>query len=356
MTVDFRPGSGDARERDDLHTFLDELAGGNPDPSTPLDPTLAATVHHVHGVADQSVAADISRAGKARRWEHLMRTQTPSSTPVRSTIVPFTGRGATISGLPGRQPVPPRLRRWGGLSMGLVATLTLVLLVTAAGAGVYLTIPGGQGPDDPAPTLAGIAGSTPSALPAERAPADPRLDPELCTIDPLSLEQIMGLLERHYFGSGADDLISTRPLARPLPAGPVPDEAVLDEVDAVLAQMLSCWESRGRQAALSTDAGIVRAYVCRDELGGESVAGEWLLQLWSQQAEGLATTFAYRRLHSYQLTELRTLRDGRVAGYLTVEFEDLYNENATQPDAGYIVFAQQDGRWLVDDFRPSLIG
>ncbi len=347
---------GDARQADRLDAWLDRLAHGDPEPPIDLDQTLAATVRHVHGVGDQSVAADISRAGRTQRWEDLMRTQAPLFAPVRPTIVPFPSRRVTVPGSSGRQPAPTRLRRWGGRSMGLVATLTLVLLVTAAGAGLYLTMPGGQAPDDTAPTLAGVAGGTPSALPVERAPVDPRLDSEHCTIDPLPYEQIMGLLERHYFLPGADDLISTQPLALPLPDGPVPVEAVLKELDAVLVKLLGCHESLDRQAALSTDGGIVRAFIYKDKNGGERVDGERLLQLWSQQAEGIATTVSYRRLHSYEMTEVRTLPDGRVAGYLTIELEYLFDETSPHPGNGYVVFAQQDGRWLVDDFRPSVNG
>lgn len=345
----------DAAQADALDRYLDALARGERPATADLDPTLAATVRRAHAMGDDGARATTRRAGKARRWEDLMRTRAPASITIRPAIVPLPGRGATVPMLPDQQPVPTRLRRWGGRSMGLVATLALVLLVTAAGAGVYLTMPGGQAPDDTAPTLAGVAGGTPTAMPVKREAADPRLDPEHCTIDPLPYEQIMGLLEHHYFTPGADDLISTQPLALPLPDGPVPVEAVLEELDAVLVQRLSCQESLGRQAALSTDGGIVRAFIYRDENGGERVVGEWLLQLWSQQAEGIATTVSYRRLHSYELTEVRTLPDGRVAGYLTIELEYLFDETSPHPGNGYVVFAQQDGRWLVDDFRPSVI-
>lgn len=153
----------ESRQADRLDAFLDRLVGVNPAPSPNLDPWLAATARHVHELASDSVAADIRSGGKARRWEHLMQTPMKPSVvtpfPLTRTLPPSTPM--SIPPRPANR--PSRLRRLGSGSVGLVATLTLVLLVAASSLAVYLSAP--RGGDEPT-MLPAAFGATPEGTPS----------------------------------------------------------------------------------------------------------------------------------------------------------------------------------------------
>ena len=151
-----------SRQAERLDAFLDGLAHSGPVLPPDLDPSLAATVRQFHALARQGTAADIRHAGKARRWEHLMQT------PMKSSVVtPFPSSRTLPPSAPmpvAPRPVnrPSRLRRLGSGTLGLVATLTLVLLLAASSLAVYLSAP--QNGDEPT-MLPAALGATPEETP-----------------------------------------------------------------------------------------------------------------------------------------------------------------------------------------------
>ena len=202
MTDQPYPSMDDARQADRLDAWLDGLAHGDPNPPINLDPSLATTVRHVHALAHEGVAADIRRADKAQRWEDLMRSRI-----AQTTVTPFPMATTLLaSSAPPPVPLPPavspsRLRRWGGRSLGLVATLTLVLLVAASGLAVYLSAPGGGEPTILPAAFGGSPAATPSNANSDVDPAFIAEYPDLavpyletCDVSPRTLEELTAIL------------------------------------------------------------------------------------------------------------------------------------------------------------------
>lgn len=350
--------AGDARQSDRLDAFLDALAHGNPAmPPRDLDPTLATTVRHVHSLAGESVAADIRRAGKAQRWEDLMRHNV-----AHATVTPFptiTLPSSSSSSAPAMAPPRPAvqrswLRRLGGQSLGLVATLTLVLLVATSGLAVYLSAP--RGGDEPT-MLPAAFGATPEGTPfAERQ--NPRVTIQRCDVVPMSFDAIMGILAVPI--ENRIQPPNTTQLTLPLPDGPPLDRLTEATLTLLTGTYLGC-ATYPEMAALRTDDGIYRLFTSEVSQHGSLefgfLNGDLIAQAWLQRDDtGLSDLAPVGQPSPFVLTKFRQLADGRVAAYLSRSFSLDADGTLTTSSDGYIVFAQEDGRWLIDDFGPSAVG
>ena len=355
MTDQPDPSAEEGRQADRLDAWLDGLAHGDPHPPPTLDPSLAAAVRRVHALADDSVAADIRRAGKAQRWEDLMRRQSRTAHP---TVTPFPV--ATTMPPSAAPPVlvraavaQSRLRRWGGRSLGLVATLTLVLLVAASGLAVYLSAP--QGGDEPT-MLPAAAGATPEGA-DPLALQNPRVVIQSCDVEAMSLGELMGVL-------GAPTESGTPPpdtsaLDLPLPDGAPVDQATGEALTQLTGHYIGC-ATFLEVAALSTDDGVYRMFSSTVYFPGRPnftyLNGDFIVQAWQQRDVPRSFLNLVGQPSPFVLTELRQLSDGRVAGYLSRAYTVNAEGTHIGDDGGYAVFAQQDGTWLMDDFRPAPIG
>lgn len=369
--------AGDARQPDALDAFLDALAGGAAFPPRDLDPTLAATVHHVHGLAHQ-LAADSDRAGKAHRWEDLMRTPT---SPFAVTPFPTT---ATLPASSAPRPTPlrpvmrrqSRLRRLGNQSLGLVATLTLVLLVAASSLAVYLTAP--QGGDEPTMFPAGYGGS-PEATPSDAQPSPDVVNladyPDLrlpflttCLVPPRSLEALSSVLGIPIVANDrATPRLQPDPVTSP-PSYPVgespfiyregdgatpvtlghPDTSTISAVTEVWSTYRSCEvsnESR-RSAALVTDDYLLRYYF----RNGPDVVG--IAQLSNEPRTG----DRLRQLNQsddHYLADFQVLESGKVRASLMYVGLDSNSDDILYVN-GYVFFSESNGTWLVDQIAELL--
>jgi hypothetical protein len=356
--------AGDTRQSDRLDAFLDALAHGNPAmPPRDLDPTLATTVRHVHSLAGESVAADIQRAGKAQRWEDLMRHNV-----AHATVTPFptiTLPSSSSSSAPAMAPPRPavqrsRLRRLGGQSLGLVATLTLVLLVATSGLAVYLSAP--RGGNEPTMFPAAF-GATPEGTPTTSAgvPAD-LVHPILtaCDVQPRTIENVLGVLatplnertvelslpqsfQRHPAG-GADQGVPLNPIN--LPDGVVPDQAAIDAVTATFGQFQACarLQERLRTTALYTDHGLILA----NWISGEPNGVE-LVRLAQTPVPFEGAQASIGQPSADALWGFRTLDDGRIAAWLLASGDADLGLLPVGQD--FVVFAFVDNRWLIDEMR-----
>ncbi len=352
----------DARQRDELDAFLDGLAQGDPNPPPDLDPTLAATVRHVHALASEHVAADTRRAGKAQRWEDLMRTNA-----ARSVITSFP-LSATLprssAPLPGPfRPVMPksRLRRLGGQSLGLVATLTLVLLVAASSLALYLSAPPSW--NDPT-MLPAAVGATPGTDAAYLAEHPDLTIPYLttCNGQPRSLADLSRILNvplqpnrqgtpRLIVDSNDPHPVAPTPsLLQSQPNGdistPVVTEAPAETRNAVTQTWglyRSCelsHESR-RSAVYMSDEALLRLVYRNDvDLGAvAALAAEPRspdhLPIFDQPADGVLAEFGITGMD-------------RVTA--TIYIERTYQDGTPRLELhGYVAFVRQNGVWLVDE-------
>ena len=350
----------DARQRDDLDAFLDGLTHSHSIPSAYLDPTLAATVRHVHALASESVAADIRRASKAQRWEDLLQNRI-----ARSTVRPFP-MAATLPRSSAPPPIPlrpaiqrSRLRRLGGQSLGLVATLTLILLVAASSLAVFLTVPQGDG--DPT-MLPAAYGARPEATPVPTGMAPGLVHPILtvCRIQPRTIDETMRVLASPRIGDdGRAELpeafqdTTTQTSARVatlypilLPDGPTPEAATVRAVTEVFGQYLSCtaMQSLLGVAATLTDEGLILNYW----LGGEP-SGSQLLRLAQAFEPSAEARSRIGQPSRDALWGYRKLEDGRIAALILAQGDADLGLLPTTQD--FVVFKQVDGQWLIDEIR-----
>ena len=362
----------DARQRDELDAFLNGLTSGNPNFASGLDPTLTATVRYVHRLANDAVAADIRRAGKAHRWKDLMRTNA-----TRSTVTPFP----TTATLPRSFAPPPiplrpvmrqsRLRRLGGQSLGLVATLTLVLLVAASSLAVYLSAP--QSADEPT-MIAAAYGGSPEATPSSHQAMTPDASylaryPDLtipylhtCDVQPRTLEDLSTVLsapiQPNSLGTPRLDLDPawTDPAipASLLPATYTPDplanpvEVILDAetrgaITATWARYRSCELSHDdrRTAVFKTDDALLREIYGN----GRNCTAISLLSA-EPRADNLLRILD--QPDDMYLGSFRQIDSDHVMADILIPRSNQFGERFLELYA-LVVFVQQDGEWLIDE-------
>ena len=370
--------AGDARQPDALDTFLDGLAVGQTRPPRDLDLTLAATVRHVHGLAHRSVAADLDldRTGKARRWEELMRHQHQHRI-ARSNATPVP---ATANLPPSSAPLPipfrpvqrqSRLRRLGGQSLGLVATLTLVLLVAASSLAVYLTAP--QGGNEPTMMSAAFGGSpeaTPSgtqgmvSIDAFLARYPDLTIPHLhtCDVEPRTLEDLSNVLGAPIspnslgtprLGLSPEWTVPAIP-ASLLPAIYTPDPLAnpVDEIvnvetrEAITqtwARYRSCELSHEdrRTAVFKTDDALLR------EIYGNGT-NHTAISLLSAEPRADNLLRILNQPDDMYLGSFRLINADHVMADILIPKSNQFEGQFLQLYAP-VVFVQQDGMWLIDE-------
>ena len=160
----------DARAADRLNTWLDGSSNhrlaGPPD----LGP-IAAAIDRLSrtGLPDTAI-----RRHEDTLWETLMRPQT-STAPAVVTSPVISGQSDPVA----IRPSPAR--RSSSRVMGLVATLTLVVLISLSAVAVYLSSP--RPGDEPELTLAAVGAASPTAR-IEPVPTQARADATRVVDDP----------------------------------------------------------------------------------------------------------------------------------------------------------------------------
>ncbi len=183
-----------------------------------------------------------------------------------------------------------------------------------------------------------------TAMPTLAQEASPTAGAAECTTEPRDVEELVGF----YFDPQGT------PLATPaatnveteaeLPQGEAADPAVEAELSATLAELIACFDAGqyARAFALMTDdlarqtgpdvsnpdedtPEEVRALL-EAQLAGTPVVDE------PGMDQGATTDVGQGR-------DIRVLEGGRVGGVWTIE-----------GDAAFVVFEEQDGRWLIDEF------
>jgi hypothetical protein len=193
---------------DRFNAYLDALASGRstPDASDAVadqsaDPSMPAeTARELH---------DLARAADARQgdppdsiWENIMHAgvATPAMSPRAITTrvgpeqPPEASRGATATIWPGRRSRPQRgIGQRAGRWFNILAAAVLLLGLAA---GWYFSSigPGGSGggrDDGQFAALPAMQGGTPAATPAPME----LLGPEDCTVEPLTVDEVMAIVE-----------------------------------------------------------------------------------------------------------------------------------------------------------------
>jgi hypothetical protein len=251
--------------------------------------------------------------------------------------------------------------------MGLIATLTLVLLVGLGGVGVYLTAPGGQ-QGGVSPRDVDVA-ATPSAEAAGLRPVEPPPDASLvsagqCYQQPANYDEVMARLvvpsnQSSYeipLSSVRMEPNSTYPdvMSYRLLDGSPPPVETIQATTGILAQYLAC--SPLRQVNLVTEDFLLRF------LYG---SGTWrhgvpfLLGLWEDANQDSASVDGVIESSNPWIYDFRVFYDGRIGAYL--DFSDPVAIRMRPGDQqvlaypafdqrGFIVFRPQpDGSWLIDD-------
>ncbi len=352
----------DPRQRDELDAFLDDLTHRNQASPPALDPTLAATVRHIHDLASEQIAADTRRAGKAHRWEDLMHTNA-----VRSTLTPFP----TTATLPRSSAPPPiplrpamptsRLRRLGGQSLGLVATVTLVLLVAASSLALYLSAPPSRDNPTMLPAAYAATPETDDALLAEHPDLTvPYLT--TCTVQPRSIAYLSLVLDAPLQPNhqGTPELIvdsndphpvaPTPHLVRPEPDGGYSTPIVTGVPDGERNAATQTWalyrscelsHELRRAAVYMSDSALLRL-VYRDRVDLYAVAA---LAAEPRSSDRLAI---FDQPADEVLADFGIVGTDRITA--TIFIERNYQDGTPRLELhGYVAFVRQNGIWLVDE-------
>ena len=167
------------------------------------------------------------------------------------------------------------------------------------------------------------------------------LDPELCRVEPRPLAYFEQFLATPGASPAAPPAGS--PAAATAPAAPgegePADAATVAAVTETAREVLACLNARDqrRAAALFTDAYFERLFARSGRLPPE--------ELGAFAATPVpAPPSAWTRFIAVR--EARVLADGRVGAVVVTD-----NPAAPPPgpEAAYLVFAEEDGRWLIDE-------
>ena len=308
--------------------------------------------------------------------------EAPMRTAPPQTVLAFPGQPSTRSARPAPSghrdgPAFPRtLRRVGRDSLGLVASLALIVLVALSAIAVYDGTPGGDEPT----TFAGAGVSTPTVEPTDAAASEPVYETMAdgteyavipfaeCNVEAVSYDRaistIIGNYRRTEDPSSLADLATgswtadgVRWSFSGLPAGPVPVQDTIESVVRLYSTYEGCGSDPLRQAAMFTQAGFFRQVYSAPSFGlGGEPNGEYLLDLWlGGQGQTISSPASLGGTSGSYLYDFRLLPDGDVVAYLA--FDPMSAAEDSLPtfyeNAGYVLFTQQDGDWLIDEqLRP----
>lgn len=162
--------------------------------------------------------------------------------------------------------------------------------------------------------------------------------PAECVTEPRAADEIFTMLQIDGEGVPAPDITQIQP-----PLGEVADSETTIAVKEVAREILACFNAGDipRAAALMTENGVQRSYwgltIDQEnrELARERIAAA---------PEPRADEFLIRLI---AVTDVSVLPDGRVSAFAVIN-EPLLPPGG--PETLLFIFADQDGRWLLDDF------
>ncbi len=187
-------------------------------------------------------------------------------------------------------------------------------------------------------------GSSAAAQDTTALPVTP--DPAECTAEPVTLDELLALTDATPIsgtpGAGIDGEVAATPAAFALPEGEPADEETVAAITSTLRETLACintgnfltsftFFSEEFQRRDLEEFPITEADVAFFEATPEALP-----------AEMYATLLAVR--------ETRVLEDGRVGALV----ETIFPDEAPEPQVDFIIFVQEDGRWLLDEMIEDL--
>jgi hypothetical protein len=185
--------------------------------------------------------------------------------------------------------------------------------------------------------LAGAALAGPLApASAQEFPITP--DPAACRVDPRPTDEVIAL----WFGSEGSPAAAAEPPrqaagadAVTIPVGPAADAATAAAVTAAVAEVFACFAAGDfpRALALFTDD-LARS------LGPGS--GASVAEARALLAAAPEPVPAGERDLILAVTDVMALADGRVGAFIVTQ-------SAGGADVGYVIFARQGDRWLLDE-------
>lgn len=182
---------------------------------------------------------------------------------------------------------------------------------------------------------------TPAALP--RVP-----DPSECQVEPRSIESLQGTTGTPVSGTPAagtpageealeeEAVLPASPAADLLTQGEPADEATVAGIEATVTEVLACFNA----------GDFLRAFALySDELIGDfgAIPDEDIAFI---EASPVAIA-EEQQLTLVSIENVRVLEDGRAVAIVTVDDPTGAVEG---PESALLVFAQQDDRWVIDEF------
>lgn len=159
-----------------------------------------------------------------------------------------------------------------------------------------------------------------------------------CVVEPRSFDDLVAILDLNGAGIPQPAATTITP-----PLGEIVDSATDLAIKETAREVLACFNAGDipRAAGLMTDNGVKRAY------WGLTIDDEnrQLAQTRLQAAAEPRIPEVYVRLIT--ITDASLLPDGRVAAFVVIN-EPLLPPNG--PETLLFIFANQDGKWLVDDY------
>lgn len=193
---------------------------------------------------------------------------------------------------------------------------------------------------------AGVFAATVSvAAPAAAQEASPAASPEViaCTVEPRDPDVLVGFFFDEQGTPIATPTFTTVPTEAELPAGDPVDAETEAAVHAVLAELFACFDSGQYARALGLVTDDLARQTGPDVTNPAEDSPEEVRALLAEQ---LATPISNDPAQGEGVLpapgvgrDLRMLEENRVGGIW-----------AFQRDALFVIFEEQDGRWLVHEF------
>jgi hypothetical protein len=186
-----------------------------------------------------------------------------------------------------------------------------------------------------------VALTVPAAARAQTAtPVAPAA--EECTIAPISVERLAGILATPVARNGLESEASPTPIV--IPEGKPADDATTAAIEAAAREFIACLNGGDLHKVLAFYSDNAISTLVIPEFGVDATAQNIFDRLAGGQpaAEGSQTVF-------YGVEQVLNLPDGRVASL--VIGDDLSKPGPAGPALVYWV--KVDGQWLVDDFISS---
>ena len=176
------------------------------------------------------------------------------------------------------------------------------------------------------------------ATPAYAQEASPAAGAAVCDEEPRDVEELVGF----YFSPEGTPLatptMSTVDDESELPTGEAVDAETEAEVSAVVAELVACFETGQFARAFSLMTEDLVRQTGPDTSSPNEDTPEEVRALLEEQIAGAPDEERAGTTDAGAGRDLRLLDGGRVGGVWTID-----------GDAAFIVFEEEDGRWLVDE-------